>query len=373
MLYKRNKTGSIQTWDIEVLDNRFRTISGQLDGAKVTSEWTTCQGKNVGQSNETSPNEQARKEAEAKITQKLEESYKTDIKDINNLDFKSPMLAQEYGKITSKKPLKFPVYSNAKLDGMRMVLNKNGAFSRNGKAVVAVPHIQKQLQPLLDLGLEFDGELYNHELKDDFNRIISLVKKSKPSAEDITESEKHIQYWIYDLRSLGGWASSYSCTYRGRSNLLFDLFANKNAKVKYPSCRFLYTAFIGTQALLDEMFAQYLEDGFEGQMIRDPDSNYEFCRTKSLIKRKIMQDAEFEIMEVLEGKGNRTGIAGSITMNLGDGRTFESSIKGSFDFCKDLLDNKAKLKGKQATVKFQNLTPDGIPRFPIMTAIRDYE
>ena len=65
-LYKKTTTGATQMWEIEVENDKFRTISGQLDGKKITNKWTTCTPKNVGKANATTGAEQAIKEAEAK-------------------------------------------------------------------------------------------------------------------------------------------------------------------------------------------------------------------------------------------------------------------------------------------------------------------
>ena len=69
-LYKRTTTGATQSWEIEVDSNKFRTISGQLDGKKITNNWTVCDGKNIGKANATTGEEQALKEAEAKHQKK---------------------------------------------------------------------------------------------------------------------------------------------------------------------------------------------------------------------------------------------------------------------------------------------------------------
>ena len=98
MLYKKTKTGATQVWDIEIDGNRFRTIEGQLNGKMTTSEWTITEGKNVGRANETSPEQQATNEANAKHKKKLESGYVSDINMIDEAkEIKiSPMLAHKY-------------------------------------------------------------------------------------------------------------------------------------------------------------------------------------------------------------------------------------------------------------------------------------
>ena len=86
-LYKKTTIGKTQTWEIEVSGNKFRTISGQADGKKITNNWTVCQGKNVGKKNATTGEEQALKEAEAKHKKKLEAGYHLNLKNISKKRF----------------------------------------------------------------------------------------------------------------------------------------------------------------------------------------------------------------------------------------------------------------------------------------------
>ena len=115
-----------------------------------------------------------------------------------------------------------------------------------------------------------------------------------------------------------------------------------------------------------------METGYEGQMVR-LDSIYENKRSKSLLKRKEFRDEEFQILDVIEGDGNKSGMAASMLLCNDRDQKFNSNIKGDRTYLRELLKNKDSLIGKRATVKYFNLTPDGIPRFPYVIAIRDYE
>lgn len=98
-------------------------------------------------------------------------------------------------------------------------------------------------------------------------------------------------------------------------------------------------------------------------MIVRQDTLYENKRTKSLLKYKEFNDAEYRIVDVLEGVGNKSEMAGSIVCT--DGKvSFNSNIKGNREFCRQMLKGKKKYVGKMATIQYFNLTPDGIPRFP---------
>ena len=198
-IYKATKGGKTQEWTIEVVGNKYRTISGQTDGKKITNEWTIVYGKNTGKLNETTDKEQTMKEAIAKRTKKLESGYFEDMKNIYTEQYFEPMLASKWED--SKDKITYPIFSQPKLDGIRCIVTKDGMFSRNGKAIISAPHIFESLKPLFEVmpDLIFDGELYADKFANDFNKIVSLVKKTKPTDADLKESKKNIQYWIYDL------------------------------------------------------------------------------------------------------------------------------------------------------------------------------
>ena len=361
LLYKQTTTGKTQTWEIQVEADKFRTISGQLNGKLITNEWTICNGKNIGQSNETSPSDQALKEAEAKITKKLESGYSDSLQTVGKAKYFEPMLAQKWQDRREK--LEFPLFIQPKLDGCRCIVNKDGMWSRNGKPIVSAPHIFEQLKDYFKTNptAVFDGELYNHTLKNDFNKIISLVKKTKPESEDLLESKKTIEYWIYDYID-----SDTGSVFEARTTKL------KQIGLVYDSLVLVQTIKAISEKETDEWYEKWVSEGFEGQMVRMNDV-YENKRSKYLLKRKDFVDEEYLIKDIVEGEGNRTGTAGYMTFENKDGKPFKSNIKGNFEYLADVLKQRGKLINKMATIKYFNLTPDGIPRFPFVTSIRDYE
>jgi hypothetical protein len=114
----------------------------------------------------------------------------------------------------------------------------------------------------------------------------------------------------------------------------------------------------------------YMIQGYEGQILRT-NSLYENKRSKGLLKHKSFVDAEFTILGVIEGKGNLTGKVGKLQFEI-NGKPFESAVNGDWEYLAELL-KRNDLIGKQATVKYFELTEDGIPRFPKVIAIRDFE
>jgi len=360
-LYSRTSTGATQIWFYEVEGNKYRTNEGQIGGAKTCSSWTICQGKNIGRSNETTPEQQAFLEAEAKYNHKLARGYFENLADIDKVQFVKPMLAHKLEDRKSK--VKFPVAMQPKLDGMRCIATITGLTSREGKPIVSVPHINKALEPFFEThpDVVLDGELYNHELKEDFNKIISFVKKTKPTQKDFDLSAEYIEYHVYDC------ILPVDHGFKKRSQQLYEFDLPK-------CCVKVETLYYVTD--WDDVEAQhqlFVQDGYEGSMLRNLNSLYQNKRTHDLLKKKDFQDAEFEILDIEEGAGNRSGMMGRINFKTINGLEFSASSRGNEDYYKELLQNKAEYIGQMATVRFQNLTPDGIPRFPVVVGIRNYE
>ena len=359
-IYKKTKTGATQEWTIEVVGNKYRTHSGQVGGQITTNEWTVVYGKNVGKANETTDKEQAIAEAVAKRTKKLESGYFENIKHINKTQYFEPMLASKWED--SKDKISYPIFSQPKLDGIRCIVTKEGMFSRNGKAIISAPHIRKSLSEVFEThpNLILDGELYADKFANDFNKIVSLVKKTKPTEDDLFESQRNIQYWIYDI-------PSNSLNFGERCYALDELFDVELDSFE-KHCVLVETDTCDNEDEVMGLYEQYVEQGFEGQMLR-LDGKYENKRSKNLMKHKSFVDEEYTILGIVEGEGNRTGTAGYMVFETADGKRFKSNVKGTWEETAEMLKSKKKLIGKQATIKYFNLTPDGIPRFPYVINI----
>jgi DNA ligase-1 len=358
-IYKKTKTGATQEWTIEVSDNKYRTHSGQCGGQITTNAWTVVYGKNTGKANATTDDEQAMAEAIAKRTKKLESGYFEDITNIDTKQYFEPMLAAKWEDYKDK--LTYPIYSQAKLDGIRCILTKDGMFSRNGKPIISAPHIFDSVKPLFETNpdLVFDGELYADKFANDFNKIVSLVKKTKPTADDLKESKELIEYHIYDL-------PSSDKNFIQRAYDLAILFETRSEL--HPHCRIVETYKVPSEDVVTELYEKYVEEGYEGQMLR-LDGKYENKRSKNLLKHKSFVDEEYTILDICEGEGNRTGTAGYMVFETAEGKPFKSNVKGTWDETAEMLKSKTELIGKQATIKYFNLTPDGIPRFPFVIGI----
>lgn len=369
-LFKRTSKGALQEWTIVQEGNQFYTIEGQVDGKLTTSKPTICAPKNVGKVSETTGEQQAQLEAQAKAKLKMDKGYVMDINEVDSSDTFTPMLAKEYSKFKHK--IKFPCAVQPKFDGVRSNTSlSTGQLSREGRPQLSAPHLFEAIKPLLgeepdQCNVVIDGEIYNHDLKHDFDRIISLARKTKPTPEDLAESANVLQYHIYDIF----FKTNPHMLFFDRFEILKDTLSQVSFEPKLVICP---TYIVNNEAELDAKYEEFLEMGYEGMIVRN-NVAYEQKRTDNLLKRKEFQDAEFEILDILEGVGNRSGMAGTILLKLNEnGATFNSTAMGGEDYYRELLTNKDKYIGKLATVKFQNYTPGGVPRFPTIKAIRDYE
>ena len=256
------------------------------------------------------------------------------------------------------------IFFQPKLDGIRCIAMKSGLFSRTGKPIVACPHIHAALAPVFKKypNAVLDGELYNHDLKHDFNQIVSMVRQTKPTKSDIQKSESMVQYHVYDLASSEDTFASRIDQLSDLVNLVTDVPSKRS---QLPYIQLVTTRRVADEKELDTHYGAAIQSGYEGGIIR-LDDVYQQKRSNFLIKRKDFEDAEFTILRIEEGKGNWSGVAKRVFFeNDVDGREVGAGLKGSKDYARHVLENADSYIGKQVTVQFFTRTPDGVPRFPI--------
>lgn len=377
-LYYRDLNGGVRYWTIEVEKNAYRTIAGILgreDTSEQVSDWTYTEGKNVGKKNGTTPEEQAIKVAESIRRIRMENGYWENIEDIDKSQYLHPMLAAKYYDLKPKAVEKMfkegKVFLERKLDGCRCIVDKTGMWSRHGKEFVSCPHIRRALDKVFEKypDLILDGELYFHSNEDNFNEVVSLIKKTRPTDEDLKLSEEKIQYWVYDIPSDAG-------TFSERYEHMKSLFGEFPELV--PAENLFFFVLVGaTEAKSPEDVEKYLEasisSNFEGAMVR-LDTPYEFRRTKNLLKVKRFLDGEFPIVGFEEGRGNLAGTVGAILVDV-NGVTVRAGMKFSREESKKVWENRDQYIGKSATIRYFQQTNDGSLRFPkcVDVAREDYE
>jgi DNA ligase 1 len=382
-LYKKDSNENTRVWWQESDGDKFRTNSGVVDGEIVVSEWSVCTPKNVGKANATTGESQCLLEVEANYKKKLAQgNYKETIDEesLSKDNYIKPMLAKKYLEdyTPSKDDYKNGIiYSSYKLDGTRCVASKDGLMSRQGKQILSTPHVFEAFKPLFEKHPELvlDGELYTDKLADNFNEIISLVRRIKPTAQELEDCRKLIQFHVYDVATIPDSliASFPALSFKANTKQHYS-FAQRYEVlqhiVKQVADSNEYVVLVEAikvkdEAQLDELFQTCLERGYEGQMIRLSKAPYEFKRSKQLLKRKEFEEEEFLITDIVEGIGNRSGMAGNIVCKTKSNTEFGAGIRGDRDFFRDLLANKDSYVGTLASIRFQNLTPDGVPRFPV--------
>ena len=360
-LYKRDSKGKVRIWRIEVGYSNddyagTRTIAGLKDGKKVTSEWNISEAKNVGKINSTTAYTQAQAEAKAIWDKRIEKEYFLNITEIDSYDKFEPMLAGDY---TKQKIQVSSGFSQPKLDGIRCIANSKGLWTRSGKPINSCPHIWNEIKDVVALNpaITLDGELYNHELKEDFNKIVSLVRKTNLSEQGIEDSKRLVQYHVYDVYD----SNEPDTTFFLRSERLKMESTRPRFFDKY--LHLVPTTFCETQDELDELYASYMSDGYEGQMVR-LDEKYECKRSKSLLKRKEFITEEYEVINVEEGLGNWSGHIKRFVLRMPNGEKCGAGVRGTQTQMKELFESN--VTPTWATLRYFGLTPDGVPRFPVV-------
>ena len=357
VLKELSSTGKIKLWWAEVTEFENYsaiTVYHGLEGGKITETTKkVMEGKNLGKANETNHWTQAQLDFESLVSKKKKEGYN---EELGKVLFQEPMLAFDYFK--KEKYVKFPCIMQPKYDGVRCIIG-NEMLTRKGNTISSFPHILTEAQILLDhlrehFGLhdaKLDGELYSYTLT--FDQISGHVRRNEVCKEDV-------QYIIYDIVC--------DLPQRERIRLISDIYiVSRGQNHKH----LMFSG--GIQAHKVEDIGRYhnscVEAGYEGIMIRNSDGKYKSGRSTDLLKYKKFQEEEFVIVGHEYGEGTEEGCV--IWTCSCAGGNFNVRPEGSFENRK-IVDPEA-FYGKKLTVKFFEYTPQGIPRFPVGKAIRDYE
>lgn len=270
----------------------------------------------------------------------------------------APMLAHK----VQDHPAIFPCFVQPKLDGVRcLVWMQDDALvctSRNGKDLHIPPRMHNLPDAVLAelaVGLVLDGELYIHGTR--FQEILSIVKRrNHPRAE-------FMEYHVYDSFYRDKDDTIHTETFEERHDDLTALFQGTT----HSGIKLVDTEICDTTLDLDVQHAACIVLGYEGSIIRDPVSYYVPRRSVGLLKRKDFLDAEYEITEVVEGVGKNEGTAVLVCRTADTGLAFRATAPGDYDAKSTILESAHAFVGKMVTIKYQELTNSGIPRFPVAT------
>lgn len=371
-LYCRDTMGRIRIWRMEIEGNKYRTIAGLMDGELVVSEWTVAKGKNIGRSNETSAEEQAAKEVENKYKKQRKTGYFDDIDEVDTVQYVEPMLAKLYRDYAAKIDFSKECWiAQCKFNGMRCIATKHGLFTRKGERYMTCQHIEKALEPFFKDHPDavLDGELFNEEYRQQLNEISKLIRKTVHITQsDLDQCAKLVRYYVYDGYGFDDNTETFidvdnhktrGYIYRkeGLDNLFVELIPSYGANIHS-----VFSHKISSTKDLDKVYAEYVDAGHEGIMLRNCNSPYQNKRSKYLLKVKPEDDSEAVILDIIEGEGNWSGSGKSITLQWGD-QVFDASFKGTYEQAVQFLKDKDQWIGKTVTFLYNGLTGLGTPNF----------
>lgn len=359
MLYHEGKNGSIYSWVIWTEGAEIFTEYGLLEGEKQIAR-RVATPKNVGRSNATTAEEQAVVEAKAMWQNRRDRKYAESVAEARE-ELIRPMLAGDFEKRKNRN-VTYPAFVQPKLDGVRAIAFWDGdtveIMSRNGKSwrdIGTVEHIARALERFLPRHILLDGEIYAHG--ETFQQTTRLVKKYRPG-----ESEKLLLH-VYDVVDRENLEAPFS-ERLGNFTWLADQLQQGDPLETVPSD----TA--EAEADVYDWHARYVEEGFEGVMVRLPEGTYRYGkRSHDLLKVKSFLDSEYEIVGHKGGVG-KFEEAVIWVCRMPDGQTFDVCPKGTMEDRREWYSEAEKYYGSFLNVRYFETSEEGIPRFPVGEGVR---
>ena len=311
-----------------------------------------------------------------------------------------PMLAQTFNpadivtaaaETKRKKVIKFPCFVQPKLDGLRCVSYATRSAndfvvslqSRTGAFFTGLPHIAAALLPYLSQhpNIVIDGELYTDQMP--FEELAGLIKKKKITAADV-ERLKKVKYHVYDIYD----HRRYDMPFAERIGLLAAavrrcgcvandthaaVMAGRVLRSDTDAAAVIVLVRTEKIAVLSEfrrLFAEFVESGYEGIMLRNAAGVY--CanyRSNDLQKYKEFMEDEYRIIDFTQGEGRDAG-AVIWLCETADGKEFTVRPRGTMEQRRAWFNEGGSYIGKNLTVVYQELTEEGKPRFPVGKAVR---
>jgi len=262
--------------------------------------------------------------------------------------------------------IQFPVMVDRKYNGMRQVSSIMGPYSRKGEQIKTAPHIYNSIQILFHNypNLVLDGELYNHDLRHRLNDLISIVRTTadhKITQELLDMSERIVRYYVYDgygFTTKDGVEITEQTKCIDRRKALQDLLKDIPYVVVVP----YYMA--DNMSIAKDYYGQFIDDGYEGAILRNADAEYQHYRTNDLIKLKPFEDMEVVILDVIDpGSGNWGGSGKTASVKMKNGKVFNATFKGSYETCREILKNKHTWIGQEVTITYNGWTGKNTPNY----------
>lgn len=362
-LHKFDTKGKVRVWKTYADEDEFYMIHGQ-DGGKLQTKVTKCKGKNIGKSNETTPEQQAELEAKSKWTKQIErEDYAQDVNDSGKQT--RCMLAHDFLKVPHRVDFSKTIVQ-PKLDGLRLVAGYRWVESsdielmtRKGETY-SIPHFQDPIEKLLHIinwdltkgqCMGLDGEVYIHGMK--LQNIISLARKNKPESIQL-------KYYLFDL-------VIFDIPFHERHKLLDDaLIIYEERHGSHPFV-LVENTIVYNEKSMKEVHDEYVGNFYEGAIIRHIDGLYKKGRSADLFKYKKFFTDEFKIIDMFEDDNQNA----MLVVKLKDGKSMNLTPKRNHIERKKMLLEPEKWIGKYITVRYQSLTEDNVPTFATGRELRE--
>jgi ATP-dependent DNA ligase len=381
-LYKRGKTGAMQEWSIAVHRTGAKlgliiTRHGQHGGKLQEASDLITEGKNLGKKNATDAVEQAMAEAQSKWEKQVKKGYVLTIEAAmaGEVDREfvglgvAPMLAEKYAD--HGEDVEYPADLQRKYDGHRCearIRKEDGVldvtlWSRTRKPIESVPHIVEFLKKAFadapnGFALDLDGELYNHKLAKDFEKLTAILRKQK----GVAAGAEQMTYVVYDV-VFDGW------TWLARKAFLEGAF---EGPLSGGPLVLAETFEVADEAEVDALVEGFIKEGFEGGVLRTHMGVYEKgARSRSLLKVKRFDDAEFKVIGVEGGRGKMADKAVFIC-ETAKGGVFRAKMRGKLDALRVYLEHPERAVGRWLTVKFMGFTKkNNLPRHGVGMRFRE--
>jgi len=339
-LFKKDSKGKIRVWKISTTGDEIIEQYGLIDGKHAESR-KTATPKNVGRANETTGTEQAVLQMNSKITEKLKEDYFRTQEEAENTTVILPMLAKSFDKEVKK--VEYPCFVQPKLDGMRALYSKRSLTSRTGGKIETMDHIVNDIMDSTHQIL--DGELYAHEIS--FQENMKLIKKYRG------EESESVKFHVYDLVS----DEPFFTRYKRLAEIVED----------YDTVEIVPTYLINSKEELDHYHAKFLNDGYEGSIVRWGTAGYKLNgRSSNLLKYKDFKDLACKIVGLvpMEARPDQ-----AVVVCEHNGKSFKATPKMSHTARRELLLDHS-IIGQTAEIRYFEETDDGLPRFPVFIGVR---
>ena len=348
ILYKKDTKGKTRFLHVHSFNGTLVQESGVVGTENPVVHSKECKGKNVGRSNETSSEQQAIREGDSLVTEKLKEGYFLTEAEAKTEEVIMPMLAKSFKDEVKK--IEWPIFEQPKFDGMRALGDKE-PISRKGTVIETVPHIAKVIP---EIPFHLDGELYGHGIG--FQENMRLTKKYRPGESEV------IKYCIYDIVDPAGFQVRYG--------KFMDWWNSNNHDKTYGDVLYAvgYNLCLNKKEL-DKAHIRNIAEGYEGTMVRWGKEGYKpNGRSSNLLKHKDFLDLACEIIDI-EPADQRP--EWGVPVLKYKGKTFRAGMKYSHAEREEFLKNKKSYIGQIAEIRFFEYSEDGIPRFPVMVGLRN--